>query len=79
MERHSRPITMSGGAWYERHFGDPDTTPPPLARFEEMAIAAVRDQLKIQVEPSRTHVTLQKNCIPQVSASDNNNRNIDNY
>jgi len=67
--RHGKPTTrltvMIGGAWYERHFGDPDSTTPPLARFEEMAIAAVRDHLKIQVEPSRTHVTLQKNCIPQ--------------
>jgi len=67
--RHGKPTTrltvMIGGAWYERHFGDPDTTPPPLARFEEMAIAAVRDHLQVQVEPCRTHVTLQKNCIPQ--------------
>jgi len=67
--RHGKPTTrltvMIGGAWYERHFGDPDTTPPPLARFEEMAIAAVRDHLNVAVEPCRTHVTLQKNCIPQ--------------
>lgn len=60
----TRLTVMLGGAWYEPHFGRP-SSPPPLAEFEEMAMSAVRDHLDIKGDPSRTHVTLQKNCIPQ--------------
>jgi len=60
----TRLTVMIGGAWYESHFGSVDAS-PPLSKIEQMAIDAVRNQLGVQVEPSRTHVTLQRNCIPQ--------------
>ena len=59
-------LRCSGGAWFERHFGNPDSPFMALSSFEEMAISAATDHLNIQVQPCRTHVTVQKNCIPQV-------------
>lgn len=61
----TRLTVMMGGAWFERHFGNPDSPFMALSSFEEMAISAATDHLNIQVQPCRTHVTVQKNCIPQ--------------
>lgn len=65
-KKTTRLTVMIGGSWFERYFGNPDSPfVSSLSSFEEMAISAVRDHLNIQVQPCRTHVTLQKNCIPQ--------------
>jgi len=64
-KRTTRLTVMMGGAWFERHFGSPDSPSLSLSSFEEMAMSAVRDHLQVTVPPCRTHVTLQKNCIPQ--------------
>ncbi|XP_068188902.1 protoporphyrinogen oxidase isoform X2 [Antennarius striatus] len=59
----TRLTVMMGGAWFQEVFGDPD------AVTEEGLLAgateAVRRQLGVTSAPCWSHVSLQRDCIPQ--------------
>ncbi|XP_048368355.1 protoporphyrinogen oxidase isoform X2 [Sphaerodactylus townsendi] len=58
-----RLTVMLGGAWFTPSLGDPDTISD--ATLVNRARAAVKEQLGVSSEPSRTIVKVHKACIPQ--------------
>ncbi|KAK2156901.1 hypothetical protein LSH36_202g03036 [Paralvinella palmiformis] len=61
--RATRLTCMLGGAWFEEYFGNPDNC--DLDLLGEVAVTAVKQQLRVDMRPSRIIIRLQKNCIPQ--------------
>ncbi|XP_060113128.1 protoporphyrinogen oxidase [Heteronotia binoei] len=58
-----RLTVMLGGAWFTPSLGDPDTISD--ATLVRRAQLAVKEQLGVSAEPSRTIVKVHKACIPQ--------------
>nr|KAI8742183.1 protoporphyrinogen oxidase-like [Biomphalaria glabrata] len=54
---------MLGGSWYK--LLSPDGTLPSGSDIAWMASQAAAQQLGIKSHPIRSHVTLQKECLPQ--------------
>ncbi|KAI8733871.1 protoporphyrinogen oxidase [Biomphalaria glabrata] len=55
---------MLGGSWYDKLLS-PDGTLPSGSDIVWMASQAAAQQLGIKSHPIRSHVTLQKECLPQ--------------
>ncbi|KAM6039408.1 protoporphyrinogen oxidase [Chlamydotis macqueenii] len=59
-----RLTVMLGGTWFRQSFGDPAAAEAP-ALLLRRAQAAVREQLGLEVAPTRSIVRVQQACIPQ--------------
>nr|KAI8733888.1 protoporphyrinogen oxidase [Biomphalaria glabrata] len=60
----TRITVMLGGSWYDKLLS-PDGTLPSGSDIVWMASQAAAQQLGIKSHPIRSHVTLQKECLPQ--------------
>ncbi|KAF1558340.1 Protoporphyrinogen oxidase, partial [Eudyptula albosignata] len=58
-----RLTVMLGGAWFGQSFGDPAAVAPAL--LLQRAQAAVREQLGLELAPTRSIIRVHQDCIPQ--------------
>lgn len=54
---------MLGGNLFQDQFGDPDKAEKEKIKIE--ALDALRNALNIKAEPSKVHISIHKDCIPQ--------------
>uniref|UniRef100_A0A8C7ZIT2 Protoporphyrinogen oxidase n=1 Tax=Oryzias sinensis TaxID=183150 RepID=A0A8C7ZIT2_9TELE len=59
----TRLTVMMGGAWFQEVFGDPESV--TSERLLKQACEAVCRQLGVKAAPIWSHVSLQRDCIPQ--------------
>lgn len=59
----TRFTVMLGGNLFQDEFGDPDKADKEKIKIE--ALDALRNALNIETEPSKIHVSIHKDCIPQ--------------
>ncbi|XP_014673322.1 PREDICTED: protoporphyrinogen oxidase-like isoform X2 [Priapulus caudatus] len=60
---YSRFSCLMGGAWFEELYGNADSVDPNT--LLDVAVESMRNHLGVTVNPVRSNVTINKNCIPQ--------------